>query len=112
MAAIFEDLSMVERATLDKIFRTERADQDVHLEQKEITALTLLQERLLQKDRTDVFVPTELKALAECTGIPWPSSATDKEGQSKKAAANETKPKPNESDDIMWNTTNKWFRTG
>jgi len=66
MAAFFNDLSLVESETLHMILKSERQGHGVQLEQKQITALTLLQERLYQKNQTGAFVPTELTALAAC----------------------------------------------
>ncbi len=113
MAAIYNDLSTVELITLSLIVKAEREGKDLQLETKQITALTLLQERLYDKHQTNAFVATELKALAECTGIHRSPIASDDAhyvaDESASTAANEP---DTESDDEGWNNPNPWFRVG
>lgn len=69
---IYRDLSWIERKTLEEIVKVKRADSGLVLDENNITALTLLQERLYDKHQIDPFVTTELKALADCTGVDRP----------------------------------------
>ncbi|WP_092014849.1 hypothetical protein [Marinobacter daqiaonensis] len=113
MVAIYNDLSIVERVTLSLIVKTERQGEELHLEPKQVTALTLLQERLYDKHQTDPFVVTELRALAECTGIHRSPVANDAAHYGADESANTAANEPHtESDDEGWNNPNPWFRVG
>lgn len=112
MAALFNDLSLVESETLHMILRCERQGHGVQLDQKQITALTLLQERLYQKNQTDAFVPAELTALAECTGIESPAAAHEKpDGDLSLASDQDNTEESNEAGESHWKGSPQWFRT-
>jgi hypothetical protein len=112
MAALFNDLSQVESETLHMILKSERQGHRVKLEQKQITALTLLQERLYQKSQTGAFVPAELTALAECTGVESPAAAHEKsDGDLSLAANQDNTEESNEAGEPQWKGSPQWFRT-
>jgi len=62
-------MSWLERRTLEQIVKAKRADSGLELSENDITTLTLLQERLYDKHQIEPFVATELRALADCTGM-------------------------------------------
>lgn len=66
---IYRDLSWTERKTLEAIVKAKRAGTELVLDVSNITELKMLQERIVEKHQTDPFVATELKALADCTGV-------------------------------------------
>jgi hypothetical protein len=111
MAALFNDLSLVESETLHMILKSERQGHGVKLEQKQFTALKLLQERLYQKNQVGAFVPAELAALAECTGIQSPATAHDKsDGDLSLASIQDNTAESNEADQLQWKGSPQWFR--
>lgn len=112
MAALFNDLSLVESETLHMILKSERQGHGVKLEQKQITALTLLQERLYKKNQTGAFVPAELTALAECTGIESPATAHEKSvGDLSLASNQDNTGESNVAGEPQWRESPQWFRT-
>ena len=114
MAALFNDLSRVESETLHTILKSERQGHEMQLGKKQITALTLLQERLYQKNQTGAFVPTELAALAECTGIQSPAAVHEKSDGNLSLASNQENTAESseaDEDEHQWQGSPQWFRT-
>lgn len=111
LAEIYKDLSPVERATLHAIFESERRGHEVQLNQKQTTALSLLQERLCQKSQTEAFVPTELKALSQCTGKEWPETSPQATACNNVSSASNHHDmnQSGSADQPQWKSNNEWF---
>ncbi|SNC59513.1 hypothetical protein SAMN04487881_0071 [Marinobacter sp. es.048] len=107
---IYRDLSWIERKTLEEIVKAKRADSELVLNENNIMALTLLQERLYDKHQIDPFVATELKALAYCTGVDRPEITTvDEHGECDGSVPTHLEDPDPFSEDDSWGAP-KWMR--
>lgn len=107
---IYRDLSWIERKTLEEIVKAKHADSGLVLNENNITELTLLQQRIFDKHQTDPFVATELKALADCTGVERPEIASGNEqGESDGSVSIHPEEPDPFSDDDNWGAPT-WMR--
>jgi hypothetical protein len=103
---IYRDLSWTERKRLEAIVKAKRAGTELVLDESNITELKMLQERIFDKHQTDPFVATELKALADCTGVERReiTSVSEKGESNGSGATHPEEPDPFAEDDSWGNS--------